>query len=107
MSVMAETSQSAMGPYVAMAAVGLVLYAWTARLQGGLGGRSPCEDVLLRRALLQALGNLALYVGHLVLQIRNDGEDLVESFLVGDLRRRRARRRRRVRSRGIRIRRGK
>ena len=30
MSVMAETSQSAMGPYVAMAAVGLVLYAWTA-----------------------------------------------------------------------------
>ena len=30
MSVMAETSQSAMGPYVAMAAVGLALYAWTA-----------------------------------------------------------------------------
>ena len=30
MSVMAETSQSAMGPYVAMAAVGSVLYAWTA-----------------------------------------------------------------------------
>ena len=30
MSVMAETSQSAMGPYVAMAAVGLVSYAWTA-----------------------------------------------------------------------------
>ena len=30
MSVMAETSQSAMGPYVAIAAVGLVLYAWTA-----------------------------------------------------------------------------
>ena len=30
MSVMADTSQLAMGPYVAMAAVGLVLYAWTA-----------------------------------------------------------------------------
>jgi len=30
MSVMAETSQSAIRPYVAMAAVGLVLYAWTA-----------------------------------------------------------------------------
>ena len=30
MSVMAETSQLAMGPYVAMAAVGSVLYAWTA-----------------------------------------------------------------------------
>ena len=30
MSVMAETSQSAMGPYVAMAVVGLALYAWTA-----------------------------------------------------------------------------
>ena len=30
MSVMAETSQSAIGPYVAMAAVGLALYAWTA-----------------------------------------------------------------------------
>ena len=30
MSVMAETSQSAMGPYVAMVAVGLVSYAWTA-----------------------------------------------------------------------------
>ena len=30
MSVMAETSQLAMGPYVAMAAVGLALYAWTA-----------------------------------------------------------------------------
>ena len=30
MSVMAETSQWAMGPYVAIAAVGLVLYAWTA-----------------------------------------------------------------------------
>ena len=30
MSVMPETSQSAMGPYVAMAAVGSALYAWTA-----------------------------------------------------------------------------
>ena len=30
MSVMAETSQSAMGPYVAVAAVGLALNAWTA-----------------------------------------------------------------------------
>ena len=30
MSVMAETSQSAMGPYVAMAVVGLALYASTA-----------------------------------------------------------------------------
>ena len=30
MSVMAETSQSAMGPYVAIAAVGLVLYSLTA-----------------------------------------------------------------------------
>ena len=30
MSVMAETSQSAMGPYVAIAAVESALYAWTA-----------------------------------------------------------------------------
>ena len=30
MSVIAETSQSAMGPYVAVAAVGLALNAWTA-----------------------------------------------------------------------------
>ena len=30
MSVMAETSQSAMRPYVAVAAVGFALYAWTA-----------------------------------------------------------------------------
>ena len=30
MSVTAETSQSAMGPYVAVAAVGLALNAWTA-----------------------------------------------------------------------------
>ena len=36
MSVMAETSQSAMGPYVAMAAVGLVLYAWTAACREAL-----------------------------------------------------------------------
>ena len=46
MSVMAETSQSAMGPYVAIAAVGSVLYAWTAvfrealvvKVPGGEGG---------------------------------------------------------------------
>ena len=46
MSVMAETSQSAMGPYVAVAAVGLVLNAWTAvrrealvvKVPGGEGG---------------------------------------------------------------------
>jgi len=61
MSVMAETSQSAMGPYVAMAAVGLVLYAWTAACRealvvkvapgtdggdgggGGDGGEGGCE----------------------------------------------------------------
>jgi hypothetical protein len=30
MSVMAETSQSAIRPYVAVAVVGLSLYAWTA-----------------------------------------------------------------------------
>ena len=36
MSVMAETSQSAMGPYVSMAAVGLALYAWTAVTSGAL-----------------------------------------------------------------------
>ena len=36
MSVMAETSQSATGPYVAMAAVGLVLYSWTAVLREAL-----------------------------------------------------------------------
>ena len=30
MSVMAETHQSAMGPYVEMAALGLALNAWTA-----------------------------------------------------------------------------
>ena len=46
MSVMAETSQWAMGPYVAIAAVGSVLYAWTAvfrealvvKVPGGEGG---------------------------------------------------------------------
>ena len=36
MSVMAETSQSAMGPYVAMAAVGSVLYALTAVVREAL-----------------------------------------------------------------------
>ena len=34
MSVMAETSQSATGPYVAMAPVGSVLYSWTAASSG-------------------------------------------------------------------------
>ena len=46
MSVIAETSQSVMGPHVAVAAVGLALKAWTAvikealvvKIQGG-GGR--------------------------------------------------------------------
>ena len=36
MSVMAETSQSAIGPYVAVAAVGLALYAWTAVIRAAL-----------------------------------------------------------------------
>ena len=36
MSVMPETSQCAMRPYVAMAAVGSVLYAWTAVLSDAL-----------------------------------------------------------------------
>ena len=36
MSVMAETSQSAMRPYVAVAAVGLALYAWTAAFRAAL-----------------------------------------------------------------------
>ena len=55
MSVMAETHHSAMGPYVAMAAVGLALNAWTAVIRealvvkiqaeggGGLGGGSGSE----------------------------------------------------------------
>jgi len=46
MSVIAETSQSAMGPYVAVAAVGLALNSWTAvcrealvvKVPGGEGG---------------------------------------------------------------------
>ena len=33
MSAMAETHQPAMGPYVAVAAVGSALYAWTAVLR--------------------------------------------------------------------------
>ena len=41
MAVMAETSQSAMGPYVAMAAVGLVLYAWTAVCREALVVKVP------------------------------------------------------------------
>ena len=36
MSVTAETSQSAMGPYVAMAVVGLALNAWTAVIREAL-----------------------------------------------------------------------
>ena len=36
MSVMAETSQSAMGPHVAVAAVGLVLKFWTAVIREAL-----------------------------------------------------------------------
>eukprot|EP00964_Phaeocystis_antarctica_P046225 scaffold26677_cov59-Phaeocystis_antarctica.AAC.8 len=39
MSVMAEMSKLAMGPYVAIAAVGSALYAWTAVCSGdGAGG---------------------------------------------------------------------
>ena len=57
MSVMAETSQSEMGPHVAVAAVGLALNAWTAVIRealvvkiqgsggGGLGGGSGSEGV--------------------------------------------------------------
>ena len=36
MSVMAETSQQAMGPYVAMASVELASYAWTAACRSAL-----------------------------------------------------------------------
>ena len=36
MSVMAETSQLAIRPYVAIAAVGLALYAWTAVFRAAL-----------------------------------------------------------------------
>eukprot|EP00964_Phaeocystis_antarctica_P096344 scaffold62657_cov64-Phaeocystis_antarctica.AAC.4 len=55
MSVMAETSQSEMGPHVAVAAVGFALNAWTAVIRealvvkiqaeggGGLGGGSGSE----------------------------------------------------------------
>ena len=41
MSVTAETSQPAMGPYVAMAAVGLALYAWTAVCREALVVKVP------------------------------------------------------------------
>ena len=44
MSVMAETSQSAMGPYVAMAAVGLALYARTAVCREALVVKVPGGD---------------------------------------------------------------
>ena len=36
MSVMAETSQSAIGPYVAVAASGLASYSWTAVIRAAL-----------------------------------------------------------------------
>ena len=45
MSVMAETSQLAMGPYVATAAVGSVLYAWTAVCREALVVKvAACSD---------------------------------------------------------------
>ena len=57
MSVMAETSQLAIGPYVAIAAVGLESYAWTAVCRealvvkvpggddGGDGGGAACAQI--------------------------------------------------------------
>ena len=44
MSVMPETFQSAMGPYVAVAAVGLALYAWTAIFRAALLVKVPGGD---------------------------------------------------------------
>ena len=44
MSVMAETSQWAMGPYSAIAAVGSVLYAWTAVCREALAVKVPGGD---------------------------------------------------------------
>ena len=44
MLVMAETYQSAMGPYVAMAVVGLVLYAWTAVIREALVMKVPGDE---------------------------------------------------------------
>ena len=41
---MAETSQSAMRPYVAMAAVGSALYAWTAVFRAALVAKVPGGD---------------------------------------------------------------
>ena len=41
MSVMAETSQWAMGQYVSIAAVGLVLYAWAAVFREALVVKVP------------------------------------------------------------------
>ena len=41
MSVTAETSQSATGPYVAMAAVGLSLNSWTAFVREALLAKVP------------------------------------------------------------------
>ena len=60
MSVMAETSQTAMGPYFAIASVGLALYAWTAVFRevlvvkvpgdggGGLGGEMSRPELPCR-----------------------------------------------------------
>ena len=44
MSVMAETSQSAMGPYVAVATVGLALNAWTAVFREAVLVKVPGSD---------------------------------------------------------------
>ena len=44
MSVIGETFQLAMGPYVAMAAVRLVLYAWTAVCREALVVKVPGGD---------------------------------------------------------------
>ena len=57
MSVMAETSQSAIGPYVAVATVGLALNAWTAVFRevvstkggGGEEGGGEGEDGAVAR----------------------------------------------------------
>ena len=44
MSVMAETSQSAMGPHVAVAAVGLAMYSWTAVCREALVVKSQDDE---------------------------------------------------------------
>ena len=48
MSVMAETHQSAMGPFSAMAVVGLALYAWTA----------VCREALVVKVVQATSGGL-------------------------------------------------